>query len=82
VRKNGAFDSVVIEDKRGQRRLTPDAFLALPLRDRVRMILQNQARFFLGGRPVEARVALRAVGSPTPSGGTEASGDAREPETE
>lgn len=58
------FDTVVIEDGSAKRRFARDAFLALPLRDRVRWILKDRARFFLGDRPVDTQVALRAIANP------------------
>jgi hypothetical protein len=58
------FDSVVVDDGGKRRRFAREAFLLLPLRDRVRWILQNRAEFFLGDRPVDAKLALRAIANP------------------
>lgn len=38
-----------------------DDFLAIPLPDRVRMLLERRVAFFSGTRPVEASVALAGL---------------------
>lgn len=60
------FDSVVVEDGGKKRRFARETFVLLPLRDRVRWILENRAEFFLGDRPVDAKLALRALGNGSP----------------
>lgn len=59
--KARVFDSVVVDDSGKKRRFPRETFLLLPLRDRVRWILQNRAEFFLGDRPVDAKLALKAI---------------------
>ena len=61
MNKVRVFDSVVVEDGGKKRRFPRETFLLLPLRDRVRWILQNRAEFFLGDRPVDAKLALKAI---------------------
>jgi hypothetical protein len=54
------FDEIVLTDAGGvARRLTPAEFRALPLDQRVRAILRKQLRFYLRGREVPARTALK-----------------------
>jgi hypothetical protein len=73
--KARVFDAVVVDDGGKKRRFARETFLLLPLRDRVRWILQNRAEFFLGDRPVDAKVALKAIASPGAAGDPADSGD-------
>lgn len=41
--------------------VTLDAFLAIPLTDRVRMLLESRVSFFSGTEPLEASVALATL---------------------
>jgi hypothetical protein len=52
------FDRIVIGEGARTRVLTPDAFRALPLHERVQSILNRQIAFFLGDRPVDLKLAL------------------------
>ena len=45
--------------------LSLDAFLELPLNERIVYILQRQVEFFADGRPVEREIALRSLRAAT-----------------
>jgi hypothetical protein len=56
-----AFDSVIVTTQGQRRRLSVDAFLALPLNERIVSILQRQVEFFAAGDPVDRELALRSL---------------------
>ncbi len=59
-----AFDEVVVVERDGARRkYSTEAFLSLPLTQRVRHILARDLEFFLNGAPVEQRAALLSLRS-------------------
>jgi hypothetical protein len=52
------FDVVCVRDEAGMRRLSCEAFLALPLHQRIRHILAKEVEFERLGQPVDAKTAL------------------------
>jgi hypothetical protein len=52
------FDVVCIREGDGARRLSCEAFLALPLHERIRHILAREVEFERHGRPVDTKLAL------------------------
>ncbi len=52
------FDRVVVTDGGTNRDLSPVEFFALPLAQRIRYIVQQQASFFADGESVDAREVL------------------------
>jgi len=52
------FDTVATGD--GRRRSVPE-FFALPLTQRIKMILDNQLTFFRGQEPIDVHVGLQAL---------------------
>lgn len=59
------FDTIVVKSNDGHRLLSLNAFLDLPLNERIVYILQRQVEFFADGRPVEREVALRSLRAAT-----------------
>jgi len=55
------FDRVVIEDARGRRELTKAAFLALPLTERIRCVIERTAKFYDGPNEVDRHEALNGL---------------------
>jgi hypothetical protein len=55
------FDRVVIADNGRSSTLTAEAFIALPLPERIRHILGRSAQFFNGAVLVERHHALRSL---------------------
>lgn len=55
------FDRVLVPDGRGERLLTAEEFLALPLAERIRCILRGSARFYSGATLVEQSAALQSL---------------------
>lgn len=55
------FDRVLLELPTGKEILPVSRFMALPLHERVRHVLQREVEFFFGHAPVDRRVALRAL---------------------
>jgi hypothetical protein len=54
------FDSVQLKDEAGGiRHLTRREYEALPLRDRVKVLLSGNASFFLNGKPVATEHAFK-----------------------
>ena len=53
------FDTVVVRDGAVRRELTLDAFLRLPLPQRIGYILGRTLEFHVRGRPVDRAEALR-----------------------
>lgn len=61
------FDSVAIRGNGGVQTISTEAFLALPIHERIQHILSRQVDFFHGTEPVELRAALawlRTVNAP------------------
>lgn len=55
------FDRIVIEDARGRRELTKAAFLALPLTERIRCVIERTAKFYDGPTEVDRHEALNGL---------------------
>jgi hypothetical protein len=55
-------DLVTFVDDGLERRVTVADFLKLPLRKRVQLILANSVHFFHAGKPIDAKLALAALG--------------------
>jgi hypothetical protein len=55
------FDRVVLDTGAGVRTLTAAEFLAMPLSDRIRAVLERRAEFYLGTAPVDRAVALASM---------------------
>jgi hypothetical protein len=55
------FDRVVVADNGTSSTLTAEAFVALPLPERIRHILGRSAQFFNGAVPIERHHALRSL---------------------
>jgi hypothetical protein len=55
------FDQVAVKKASGYNRLEAEEFLALPLKERVRLILERQAEFLKNGEIFPATEALRHV---------------------
>ena len=71
---NEGFDMIKVIGKTGAKlELTRDQFLALPLHERIRHLMQGRPKFFKDGSPVRKREAVRAlsadVDQPVPSSG-------------
>jgi hypothetical protein len=56
--KESPFDVVCIRDAAGVRRLSCEAFLALPLHERIRHILAKEVEFERFGRAIDTKAAL------------------------
>jgi hypothetical protein len=56
------FDEVVVTTVEGTRQFAPSEFMALPLNTRVFYVLSHRLRFSLGGKHVDRRDALEAIG--------------------
>jgi hypothetical protein len=55
------FDVIEIDEGETRRRITPSQLALIPLRDRVRLLLEGRMRFLDGDRLVDVHVALRAL---------------------
>jgi hypothetical protein len=55
------IDMVVIHEIGGQRRVSPDQFLRLPLDLRVKLILERKIRFMNGDEAVDQQTGLREL---------------------
>jgi hypothetical protein len=55
---DSAFDMVKSRDGN---LMTAAEFMALPLNDRVRMVLKREATFYSRGQPIEQRLALQKL---------------------
>lgn len=55
------FDRVLLALPTGKEVLDVRRFMALPLHDRVRHVLQREVEFFMGPLPIDRRLALRAL---------------------
>jgi len=63
------FDRVTVKQGATLSQLSVDAFLALPLSERIRLVLSRAIEFYHGSQPVDRRVALaslRDAHSPSP----------------
>lgn len=58
-----AFDTAVITENGRELRLRAQAFLAMSLHERVRLLLEQRVRLMLDGEPVDAKRALLLVQS-------------------
>ena len=60
ISESGAapFDRVVITDVSGSRTLSVEGFLALPLSQRIRLVLDRSVTFFNRDREVDRNLAL------------------------
>lgn len=61
------FDRVVVRgaDSAPDEEIDAHQFAQMPLTQRVRLLLEHRIAFFLGKAPVESRVALDSMKSPT-----------------
>ena len=60
--KSKAFDSVIVHRTDGSRQAySVDEFMALPLDERVGLILARSIDFYLGDAPVARREALKSL---------------------
>lgn len=55
------FDRVLVPQPDGQRELSAQDFLDLPLHERIRMIMQRDLRFYAGGDVVDQSDALKGL---------------------
>ncbi|MFW6049777.1 MAG: hypothetical protein ACODAU_01310 [Myxococcota bacterium] len=55
------FDRVVIRQPEGDRQISAQEFLGLPLHERIRMILQRNLEFFAGSETIERSEALKSL---------------------
>lgn len=55
------FDRVTIHQSDGAREMSARDFLALPLHERIRLILQRNLEFFAGNDTVERGAALKGL---------------------
>ena len=55
------FDRVVVVRAHVTERLTADQFFAMPLSERVRMLIERTARFYLGDVEVDRAAALASL---------------------
>lgn len=55
------FDRVIVRDNGDPKEYSVDAFMALPLYQRVAYILERKIEFFVGERAVERAMALRSL---------------------
>ena len=56
------FDAVIVRGEGGRpKELGVEAFLAMPLAQRIQMILQRRVEFLMHGDPVDPSVALRTL---------------------
>lgn len=53
------LDTIVIEEPRGNRRVSVAQFLELPLGERVRLILGRKVSFWSGNREIDREAALK-----------------------
>ncbi len=53
------FDMIAIEEAGGSRYVTPEGFLALPLDQRIGLILSRKLRFMLGMSVIDTSEALK-----------------------
>ena len=65
------FDTIVIDDGTGKRKVSVAEFFNLPLPERIRLILSRKLEFLEGQREVDQKVALKSLmGSLNRSTGT------------
>jgi hypothetical protein len=57
--RTGGFDRAVVEDAKGRRELSRNEYAALPLSERIALVLQKKVRFYRGGVEVNAAQAMR-----------------------
>lgn len=55
------FDRIVLTAEDGDRPITVEEFLRLPLVDRVQYILRKKIKFYSGIAPVEVQVGLHGL---------------------
>ena len=55
------FDSVCIADTEPPRELDRAQFVAIPIRDRIQLLLAGQVSFFLAGEKVAATLAMKSL---------------------
>ncbi len=58
IASDGTFDTVTVSIEGVRRSLTAEEFLALPLADRVRLVLDRALEFSYRGVPVDRKLAL------------------------
>ena len=57
-----SFDTVEVTENGGKElRLTRKEFLALPLHERIRYLMQGKPKFFKGGEQVRSSEAVRSL---------------------
>jgi hypothetical protein len=55
------FDTVIVTQGAEQSRLSAEAFVRLPLSERIRLILGRQVEFLKRGQSVESGLALKSL---------------------
>jgi hypothetical protein len=55
------FDTVIVTQGAEQSKLPAEAFVRLPLSERIRLILGRQVEFFKRGQSVERSLALKSL---------------------
>jgi hypothetical protein len=58
---NVPFDRVVVKENNGSRTFSVDRFLALPLSQRIKVILERRVTFFLNEAEVDRNTALNGL---------------------
>jgi hypothetical protein len=59
---NLPFDTILASTEHGPEEFTPSQFMALPLDERLRYVLEKRVRFSLNGKTQDPNEALRALG--------------------